>query len=90
MRRPQVELMRRPILNHTNRGQSVYDPFVGSGTTIIAAETTGRTCFDMDIDPRYVDVAIQRWQDFTGQQARLEADGASSEKVAERRNFQSH
>src|SRR5262249_8434161 len=47
-----VECMRRPILNHTNRGQSIYDPFVGSGTTIIAAETTGRTCFAIDIDPR--------------------------------------
>jgi DNA modification methylase len=84
-----VELMRRPLLNHTHRGQCVYDPFVGTGTTMIAAETTGRTCFAMDIDARYVDVAIQRWQDFAGQQARLEADGANFETIAERRNSQS-
>jgi DNA modification methylase len=81
-----VELMGRPILNHTNRGQCVYDPFVGTGTTIVAAETTGRTCVAMDIEPRYVDVAIKRWQDFTGQQARLEANGASFETITERRN----
>src|SRR5262249_22989097 len=66
-----VALMRRPILNHTDRGHAVYDPFVGSGSTIIAAETTGRVAYAIDIDPGYVDVAIQRWQDFTGQKAVL-------------------
>jgi DNA modification methylase len=66
-----VELMRRPILNHTRSGDSVYDPFAGSGTTIIAAETTGRVAYAMDIDPVYVDVAVQRWQDFTGKPAVL-------------------
>lgn len=58
-----VELLSRPILNH--RGD-VYDPFVGSGTTIIAAEQLGRRCYAMEIDPRYVAVAIKRWEDFTG------------------------
>lgn len=66
-----VELMRRPIANHTNPGQAVYDPFVGSGTTIIAAESTGRVCYAIDIDPVYVDVAVKRWEDFTGKKAAL-------------------
>lgn len=64
-----VECMRRPILNHTNPGQSVYDPFVGSGTTIIAAESTGRTCYAMEIDLTYCDVVVKRWENFTGQKA---------------------
>jgi len=55
--------------NSTTPGQIVYDPFVGSGTTIIAAETLGRRCYAMEIDPRYVAVAIKRWEDFTGRTA---------------------
>lgn len=64
-----VECMRRPIENNSAPGDAIYDPFVGSGTTIIAAEMTGRTCLAIDIDPTYVDVAVIRWQNFTGQQA---------------------
>jgi DNA modification methylase len=64
-----VALMRRPILNHTRPGEPVYEPFSGSGTTIIAAETIGRTCLAMEIDPQYVDVAVQRWEQFTGKTA---------------------
>ena len=45
--------MRRPILNHTERGEVVYDPFLGSGSTLIAAEQTGRICYGLDIDPKY-------------------------------------
>jgi DNA modification methylase len=48
----------------------VYDPFLGSGTTLIAAELTGRVCHALDIDPRYCDAAIERWQAFTGSPAR--------------------
>jgi DNA modification methylase len=70
-----VECMRRPIENNSSAGQAVYDPFVGSGTTIIAAEMTARACHALEINPAYVDVAIKRWQDFTGAQARREADG---------------
>ncbi len=66
-----VDCMRRPILNHTVPGDAVYEPFSGSGTTIIAAETTGRICFAIELDPAYVDVAVKRWEAFTGQQARL-------------------
>jgi DNA modification methylase len=51
-----VELMRKPILNHTERGDVVYDPFLGSGSTLIAAEQTERVGYGLDIDPKYVDV----------------------------------
>jgi DNA modification methylase len=70
-----VECMRRPIENNSKAGDAVYDPFVGSGTTIIAAEMTGRRCLAIEIDPGYVDVAVRRWQDFTGKTAALEATG---------------
>lgn len=64
-----VECMKRPIENNSSPGQAIYDPFVGSGTTIIAAEMTGRCCHAIEIAPQYVDVAVQRWQNFTGQKA---------------------
>jgi len=64
-----VLLSEIPITNHLAAGQAVYDPFVGSGTTIIAAEELGRRCFAMEIEPRYVQVAIERWQAFTGRTA---------------------
>jgi DNA modification methylase len=70
-----IELMRRPILNHTKRGAVIYDPFLGSGTTLIAAELTGRACYGLEVDPKYCDVILQRWQDFTGRKATLEGDG---------------
>jgi DNA modification methylase len=61
-----VVLFETPIRNHAG---DVYDPFLGSGTALIAAETLGRRCFGMEIDPRYVQVAIERWQAFTGLEA---------------------
>jgi DNA modification methylase len=64
-----VECMRRPMLNNSGTGASVYEPFSGSGSTLIAAETTGRACFAMELDPRYCDVAVERWQTFTGRKA---------------------
>ncbi len=67
-----VECMRRPMLNNSSPGQAVYEPFCGSGTSIIAAETIGRVCHAIEISPAYVDVAVTRWQDFTGKQATLE------------------
>lgn len=66
-----VECMKRPIENNSSPGQAVYEPFSGSGTTIIAAEMTGRACYAVELSPIYVDVAVQRWQAFTGEQARL-------------------
>ena len=68
-----VECMRRPIVNHTAQGEGVYDPFLGSGTTLIAAEMTGRVCCGVEIDPAYVDVIIDRWERFTGRRAEREA-----------------
>ncbi len=80
-----VELMRRPILNHTRRGELVYEPFLGSGTTLAAAELTARVCCAMELDPKYVDVSILRWQSLVGKQATLE-DGRAFEHVkAERK-----
>ena len=74
-----VECMRRPIENNSSIGQAVYEPFCGSGTTIIAAEMTGRICHAIELDPAYVDVAIKRWQAFTGRAAMLEtSDGAEA------------
>ncbi len=77
-----VECMRRPIENNSSRGQAVYDPFCGSGTTIIAAEQTGRACHAIEIAPAYVDVAVKRWQAFTGLEAKLDGDGRSFEEIA--------
>jgi DNA modification methylase len=77
-----VECMRRPILNNSSPGQAIYEPFSGSGTTIIAAETTGRACFAMELDPAYVDVAVERWQAFTGEVAILKGDGRSFAEIA--------
>ena len=64
-----LECMERPIRNHEG---DVYDPFVGSGTTIIAAERQGRTCYAMEIEPRYVDMAIARWEQYTGGKAEVQ------------------
>lgn len=80
-----VECMRRPIENNSSPGQAVYDPFCGSGTTIIAAEMTGRVGHAVEIDPAYVDVAIRRWQAFTGNVALLEADKRAFAEVAAER-----
>jgi DNA modification methylase len=74
--------MRRPIENNSSPGQAVYEPFCGSGTTIIAAEMTGRSCHAIELSPPYIDVAVKRWQDFTGKQATLEGDGRTFDEIA--------
>lgn len=80
-----AELMRRPILNHTKRGDLVYDPFLGSGTTLAAAELTQRVCCGLEIDPNYVDVVVSRWQTLSNQEARLEGDGRTFAEIQEER-----
>jgi DNA modification methylase len=80
-----VELMRRPILNHTKRGELVYEPFLGSGTTLAAAELTERVCYGIELDPKYVDVVVQRWQGLTGKHAVLDATGQTFDVVAQER-----
>jgi DNA modification methylase len=77
--------MCRPILNHTRKAEACYDPFLGSGSTLIAAESSHRICFGMDIDPSYVDVAVLRWQRYTGQATVLDGDGRAFEEIARAR-----
>lgn len=77
-----VECMRRPIVNNSSIGHAVYDPFLGSGTTVIAAETEGRLCVGMELNPVYIDVIIKRWQDYTGREALLDASQKTFAEVA--------
>ena len=85
-----VKLMRRPILNHTLRGQLVYEPFLGSGTTLAAAEVAERVCCGIKLDPKYVDVIVQRWQRLAGKKATLEADGREFDEIAQERTKSRH
>ena len=80
-----VELMRRPILNHLRRGELVYDPFLGSGTTLAAAELIERICYGLELDPKYVDVIVQRWQQLAGKKATLDGDGRTFDEIAQER-----
>jgi DNA modification methylase len=77
-----VELMRRPILNHTKPGELVYEPFLGSGTTLAAAEVTKRVCYGIELDPKYADVVVHRWQGLSGKKATLEGDRRTFDAVA--------
>lgn len=77
-----VDCMKIPIENNSSPGQAVYEPFSGSGTTIIAGEMTGRCVYAVELNPLYVDVAVRRWQKFTGKVATLEADGRTFDEVA--------
>lgn len=65
-----VELVSKCIENSSKKGSSVLDPFLGSGTTLLAAQRLERICYGIEIDSHYCDVAIQRWEDFTGKKAR--------------------
>ena len=80
-----VEIMRRPIVNHTTPGEGVYDPFLGSGSTLIACEKAKRVLFGIDIDPKYVDCAVSRWEKFSGKQATLDSTGQTFAQVRESR-----
>jgi DNA modification methylase len=80
-----VELMRRPMLNHTKRGELVYEPFLGSGTTLAAAELTERDCYGLELDPKYADVVVQRWQISSGKEAQLESDGRTFDEIGRER-----
>lgn len=80
-----IECMRRPIQNNSKPGDFVYEPFSGSGTTIIAAEMMKRRCLAIELAPAYVDVAVRRWQDFTKQTATLEGDGRTFDEMAKER-----
>ena len=77
-----VELVERALRNSSRPGDTVLDCFGGSGTTLIAAEKTGRRARLMELDPKYVDVIVRRWQDWTGKQATREADGVAFDDLA--------
>ena len=81
-----VECMKRPIENNSSPGQAVYEPFSGSGTTIIAGEMTGRHVYAIELNPAYVDVAVKRWQEFTGQEAIHAESGKTFNEMSNARN----
>jgi len=83
-----VALIADAIKDASKRLQTVLDPFCGSGSTIIAAEKTGRYAYGLEIDPKYVDVAVRRWQSFTGKTALLHGTTSRFEEIAEQRNDQ--
>lgn len=76
-----VECMRRPMENNSVAGDAVYDPFLGSGTSVIAAEQIDRACLGLEINPAYVDLAVRRWQNFTGKKALLSGRELSFEEI---------
>lgn len=69
------------MLNNSEPGQTVYEPFLGSGTSLIAAQSVDRVCLGIEIDPLFIDVAIRRWQAFTGKRAVREADRKSFDQL---------
>ena len=80
-----TDILLRPIENNSSLGQAVYEPFSGSGKTIIAAEMTGRACHAIELNPANVDVAVERWQNFTGQEASLEGTTDTFAQTNDRR-----
>lgn len=82
-----VCLVERAIRNSSQRGNLVLDPFGGSGSTLIACEKSGRRAAMMELEPKYVDVMIQRWETYTGREAHLECDGRSYKAVAQERSL---
>ena len=79
-----VEMIGDAMLDCTVRGEIVVDTFLGSGTSLIAAERTGRVCFGMDLDPLYVDLAVRRWQAWTGEKVVCAETGETFEAIAQR------
>ena len=79
-----VALVADAMRDCSRRGDIILDPFMGSGTTIVAAESVGRIAYGIELDPLYVDVAIRRWQKFTGRDAILERTGETFDELAAR------
>jgi DNA modification methylase len=80
-----IQLIERAILNSSRKGDLVLDPFAGSGSTVLAAERTGRRARVLEIDARYADVIVRRWQTYTGDEARLDPAGPTFAQVSEQR-----
>jgi DNA modification methylase len=77
--------MERAISNSSKQNDVVFDPFGGSGSTLIACEKLNRQCSMIELDPRYCDVIVKRWQDYTGETAILERSGKSFISIADSR-----
>ena len=77
-----VALVADAMRDCTRRGDLVLDLFAGSGTTLLAAERVGRRAYGIEIDPRYVDVAVRRWQAFTGRDAILKGTKKTFDEIA--------
>jgi DNA modification methylase len=78
-------MLEHAILDVTNRGDVILDPFLGSGSTLMAAEKAGRVCYGVELDPLYVDVIIARFHEMTGQWAVLEQSGEPFGELLKRR-----
>jgi DNA modification methylase len=85
-----VRLVADAILDCTARGKIVLDSFLGSGTTVIAAERTGRRCYGLEIDPRYIDTIVRRWQAYTGEHARHASSGRTFNELEAERAEDTH
>ena len=81
-----VAMVADAILDCSRRGDVILDAFSGSGTTFIAAERTGRICFGLELDPKYIDTAIARWQRFTGKTAMHAQSGKTFDELSKERN----
>lgn len=80
-----VAMVADAILDCSRRGEIILDSFVGSGTTFIAAEKTGRICYGLELDPRHIDTAVERWQRFTGLKAIHQASSKTFEEIRKER-----
>ena len=80
-----IDAMRIPILNNSKRGDAIYEPFCGSGTTLISCELEGRKCYASELNPPYIDVIINRWQELSGEQAVLDGDGRTYHEMTDER-----
>jgi DNA modification methylase len=78
-----VALIADALMDASSRGDVVLDPFLGSGSTVIAAERVGRVCYGIELDPKYVDVIIRRWQKFTGLSPKHAFSGRSLTEIEE-------
>jgi len=77
-----VEMMERLMKSSLSKSGLCVEPFGGSGSTLIGAEKTGRICYTMELQPKYCDVIVKRWQDFTGKKAKLESNGKTYSEIA--------
>ena len=84
--RKPIEVFAIPMRRHTRPGEVCYEPFSGSGSQIIAGERLGRRVHAMELQPAFVDVALRRWQEATGQTATLDGDGRAFDEIVQERD----